>query len=295
VNAADIARSLGGAHLCGQWWRCRCPVHKSRSPTLALRDGDRALLVKCFAGCTAEDILAELRRLGITDDRSRDHAASVPTVMAGEDAGRIDMARRTWDAARDARRSPVVRYLAGRGITLPPPAALRWAPLCAHPTGVCLPAMVAAIRDLSGRGVGVHRTYLRPDGSGKADVEPTKAMLGKATGCAVRLAEASGTLLVGEGIETSLSAMPATGMPAWAALSTSGMAGLVLPPAVREVVIVADHDSNSAGERAARAAAERWLAEGRRVRIAMPPVPGTDFNDVLLGVANAPVAGGRDV
>ena len=28
--------------------------------------------------------------------------------------------------------------------------------------------------------------------------------------------------------------------------------------------------------------AERWLAEGRRVRIALPPDPGTDWNDVLL-------------
>ena len=28
-------------------------------------------------------------------------------------------------------------------------------------------------------------------------------------------------------------------------------------------------------------AAERFLREGRRVRIATPPVPGTDFNDVL--------------
>jgi putative DNA primase/helicase len=39
---------------------------------------------------------------------------------------------------------------------------------------------------------------------------------------------------------------------------------------------------NGVGERAARTAAQRWLAEGRHVRIAMPPVPGFDWNDVLL-------------
>jgi hypothetical protein len=33
--------------------------------------------------------------------------------------------------------------------------------------------------------------------------------------------------------------------------------------------------------------AERWLAEGRRVRLAMPPEPGSDFNDVLVGHAYA--------
>ena len=33
---------------------------------------------------------------------------------------------------------------------------------------------------------------------------------------------------------------------------------------------------------AAQKAAPRWLAEGRRVRIAIPPEPGSDFNDLLL-------------
>ena len=33
--------------------------------------------------------------------------------------------------------------------------------------------------------------------------------------------------------------------------------------------------------RAAHDAATRWLAEGRRVRVAIPPESGADFNDVL--------------
>ena len=36
------------------------------------------------------------------------------------------------------------------------------------------------------------------------------------------------------------------------------------------------------GARAADAAARRWLAEGRRVRVATPDLPGQDFNDLLL-------------
>ena len=83
--------------------------------------------------------------------------------------------------------------------------------------------------------------------------------------------------------------MQAAALPGWAALSTSGIVGLALPPIVREVIILADHDANGAGERAARAAAARWLAEGRRVRIALPPEPDSDFNDVLLGHAPAEV------
>jgi hypothetical protein len=89
--------------------------------------------------------------------------------------------------------------------------------------------------------------------------------------------------MVGEGIETSATAMLVAGMPAWAALSTSGLVSLVLPPIVEQVVILADHDASGAGERAAHKAAQRWLAEGRTVRIAMPPQPDTDFNDILIG------------
>jgi hypothetical protein len=44
MTAAEIATVLGLAHRSGRWWRCRCPVHGSRGATLALRDGDRALV-----------------------------------------------------------------------------------------------------------------------------------------------------------------------------------------------------------------------------------------------------------
>jgi DNA primase len=75
-------------------------------------------------------------------------------------------------------------------------------------------------------------------------------------------------------------------MPAWAALSASGIRNLILPPEAIDVVICADHDGT--GEGAARNAAQRWLTEGRRVRIAIPPAQDTDFNDVLRNGAASP-------
>ena len=102
-------------------------------------------------------------------------------------------------------------------------------------------------------------------------------------------------LMIGEGIETCLAAMQATGQPTWAALSTSGITTLMLPPTVRTIIILADHDRSGAGERAARTAAARWLAEGRRVKLAMPPEPGSDFNDVLLGRSTAQTMEAPDV
>jgi putative DNA primase/helicase len=292
--AADIAGALGAAHRSGAWWRCRCPVHGSRSATLALRDGDRVLIAVCHAGCSRAEILAELRRRGLLDDGLEDRPPPTPVPRDG-DARRVEIARRIWREARDARATPVARYLAGRGLTLPVPLTLRYAPASrGGPDGTSGPAMVARIDSPDGELIGVHRTWLARDTAGiwrRRD----RRMLGRAAGGAARLAAPAGeTLLVGEGIETCLAAMQATALPAWAALSTEGLKALILPAAARHVVILADHDRSGAGERAARAAAARWMAERRRVRIALPPEPGTDFADVLLGRAYAAIGDAGD-
>jgi putative DNA primase/helicase len=95
----------------------------------------------------------------------------------------------------------------------------------------------------------------------------------------VRLATPDQVLMVGECIETCFAAMQATGHPAWAALSTSGLRTLDLPDSVREVIVLADGDDP--GEAAAREAALLWSRGGRRVRVARP-LRGMDFNDMLL-------------
>jgi putative DNA primase/helicase len=111
---------------------------------------------------------------------------------------------------------------------------------------------------------------------------PLQMMFGPCRGGAVRLADPSDVLMVGEGIETCLAAMLATGYPAWAALSTSGLRGLDLPKDVRDLIVLADGDE--AGDAAAEDCALRWKCQGRRVRIARPP-RGMDFNEMLTGRA----------
>jgi len=130
--------------------------------------------------------------------------------------------------------------------------------------------------------VAIHRTFLCHDGSGKSPVVSPKMMVGPCRGGAVRFGGTSESILIGEGIETCLSVMQATGRPTWAALSTSGLRSLDLPAKVHEVVVLADGDD--AGEDAAVYAALRWRRQGRRVRVARPP-RGLDFNDMLLGRA----------
>ena len=96
--------------------------------------------------------------------------------------------------------------------------------------------------------------------------------------------------MVGEGIETCLAAMQATGKPAWAALSTSGLRSLDLPRAIAKVIVLADGDEP--GEAAAQHCARRWQREGRSVRIARAP-SGMDFNDLLKARNPALTEGGQ--
>jgi hypothetical protein len=130
--AAACAAALGKARREGHNWRCICPLHGGQSLTVA--DGRNGrLLVRCWAGCEARDILAELRRMGLNAGRCDGaRAAPMPVRAAGRDdtARRSALARRLWDTAQDARGSPVTDYLARRGIIIPPPPSLRWEPRC---------------------------------------------------------------------------------------------------------------------------------------------------------------------
>jgi putative DNA primase/helicase len=274
--------------------------------SLVLRDGDAGrLLVTCWGGCDRHDVLAELRRLGLLDliDLRPLGAPVLSRQFEPEDerdARRIARASATWDAALPALGSPVVRYFASRGITVTPPATLRWSPRSWH--GKLrreLPAMIALVEHVERGIVGIHRTYLGPDGSGKADLPKNlqKRALGPIGGGAVRLGMPlpGEWLCVAEGIETTFAVMTACAIPGWAALSAGGIRALILPPEATHVIVCADHDTHGVGQRAAHDASSRWLTEGRRVRIAMPPQPETDFNDLLCADATATTAEERHV
>ena len=131
-----------------------------------------------------------------------------------------------------------------------------------------------------GDGFAVHRTYLRPDGRRKANLDPDKAMLGAVSGGAVRLTNEPDGLVVAEGIETALSlacgllSAPTT---IWAALSTSGMQSLRLPASPGKLAIAPDGDPS--GKSAAHSLAERATALGWQVSLlpAQMAATGTTF------------------
>jgi hypothetical protein len=287
MSAEGLARALGG-RKAGVVWMARCPAHDDREPSLAITDArDGKVLVRCHAGCDQRDVIAALRARGIwtADERrpirfSRKPDPAPPPKMDGAAIKRTEAALRLWRGTQSPAGTPVETYLRSRGLTIPIPSSIRFHPGLKHPSSGVWPAMVALVtHGADGRPIGIHRTFLARDGNGKAPIEPAKMMLGPCRGGAVQLGEVGDVLMVGEGIETCLAAMQASGRPAWAALSTSGLRALDLPREVRDVIVLADGDDP--GEAAARDCALRWKREGRRVRIARPP-QGTDFNDLLL-------------
>jgi putative DNA primase/helicase len=234
-------------------------------------------------------VIAALRSRGLwTDRRSgfttlRTAAPTIERPLDQTDATRTEAALTIWRASLPTKGTPVETYLNSRGLRLPPSPVLRFHTGLRHPSGGRWPAMVALVtRGRDGTPVAIHRTFLAVDGAGKASVDKPKMMLGPCRGGAVCVSEPTDVLMVGEGIETCLAAMQATGNPAWAALSTSGQRSLDLPTDVRNVIVLADGDDG--GEAAARDCALRWKREGRHVRIARPP-QGMDFNDMLTGCA----------
>ncbi len=198
--------------------------------------------------------------------------------------GSAKSAQRLIAISQPIRRTLVETYLGNRGIRAVYDAgALRFHPRCYYrpdnssPTEA-RPAMIATVTDLSGAITGVHRTWLAPDGFGKAPVDTPRRAMGKLLGHAVRFGTVNNVLAVGEGIETMLSlrvALP--GMPMAAALSANHLAAFLFPPTLRRLYIARDNDA--AGDMAFAALAERAKEAGIEV-FALSPQMG-DFNDDL--------------
>jgi putative DNA primase/helicase len=89
-----------------------------------------------------------------------------------------------------------------------------------------------------------------------------------------------GGLFVAEGLETALAAASIGLRPMWSAGSAAIMSKFPVLGGVECLTVLADHDLNGAGERAARELAARWIEAGKSVRLWVPTSPG-DFNDAL--------------
>lgn len=201
---------------------------------------------------------------------------------------RRDILRDTYRATQVIKPGDLAhRYLESRGVEeLIYPDALRFAPKLRDGDGGIRPAMVAMVGvPGSNKFASMHRTFLKPDGTAKAEMaSPRKMMAGELPeGACVMLSEyTGGPLGIAEGIETAMSASALYEMPVWAAINSSLLAKWTPPEGCTEVVIFGDNDRKFGGQAAAYGLGHRLAVRGIEASVQLPEQPGEDFNDIHM-------------
>jgi len=190
------------------------------------------------------------------------------------------------------------QYLERRGCALPPwprETHLRWhRDLLDRASGYRGPCLVGLVIDVeTAEPINLHRTWLAPDGAGKAAIaKPRRILKGHRSRGVVRLwpdPEVALGLVVGEGIETCLAAARAGLAPVWSTLTAGGLAALPVLPGLEGLTVLVDHDradkrGKRAGIEAARALVARYVAAGfdprRDLQVIYPPSEGADAADL---------------
>lgn len=181
----------------------------------------------------------------------------------------------------------VCKYLAGRGLALPP-SGLATATLDYFEKGERGPqgsysTMVAVLRGHDGKAQTLHITYLQS--GGKAPVRAPRKLVsgGFEQGSAIRLFPVAEHLGVAEGIETALSAAKLFDLPTWALVNDRNLRRFRAPEGVKRVSVFGDKDDNYAGQAAAYGLANDLERAGIACDVFLPTQTGKcDFNDVLM-------------
>jgi putative DNA primase/helicase len=301
TDMIERGRKHGPCQLCGGKDRARC--HNDFEDTGGIfcnqcRGGADGFAVLMWAnGWTFPEALEAVKSyLGLGNGQIpiarpvSPKTKQIPAKNWDDDLRRMEA---VWGkATQDSGR--IAEYLEYRGLLISVPDTLRLHPnLYYYEQGRTdsYPCMIAEII-LDGQRVGLHRTWLDPDESGKAPCsQPRKAWkcVESTTGGAIRLypVEEGKPLAIAEGIETSLAVRQLTGLPTWSAINSTMMAKVLLPENIQSVIICADKDKSGAGEKAAEKLAERLINEGRKVKISYPPIQisenskGADWVDYL--------------
>ena len=270
-------RLTGGDHgkgAAGKWTDAATGEHGDLLDLIGLNQGHDRLA----------DSLDEARRFLSLPRPSP--VTTMPDLPAPR--GSPGASRRLFAGSKPIRGTIAEHYLRGRHIFAAGHCtALRFHPRCWYTPseddalGIndAYPAMIAAVTNLSGTITGVHRTWLEPDGCGKAPVACPRRAMGHLLGHGVRLGPAAPVMVAGEGIETILSLREAAPtLPMIAGLSGAHLAAIAFPPMLRRLYVARDNDP--AGSQALATLAERAEAAG----IALVPLEPRfdDFNTDLM-------------
>ena len=277
-RADSIVRQLGGKWQ-GDFAMCRCPAHSDGKASLSVRVGERAVLFHCFAGCTADKIMAALRSGKIL--APADHNPGQRQDSKG-DLNKLAVA--VWRHAQPFAGTLADRYLREARSIVPSGINARFDPRCQCGAGAnkaFAPALIVPIEEDAGV-VAIHWTFLRPDGRGKAAMDEPKRMLGN-PGCgAVRWGGVplDGILRLAEGVEDAASVMNllGDGVFVWPVLGIERYQAVAIPESIHTVVIYSQHGREAAG--AIARATPHLTANGRQLVSKLPPHAG-DWNDLL--------------
>lgn len=244
-EAVDIVASLRG-NWHGSYALCRCPAHSDNTPSLSIRQGNKGILVHCFAGCDPENILRAIGRL------SPPRGAPIPDFAPSHGSAN---ARRIWDDAREISGTLAELYLRRRNLPVDLPD-IRFHPRCPFrpkPHTRFLPALIVAVRQ--GQQItAIQRIFLNPE----THWHTGKYMLGRPGMGAWRQKLTGTTLAIAEGFEDAAAFTKQQKTPCWASLGAERLPLLALPDFIETLVIA--EDDNSSG----RAGALRALHAYRR-------------------------------
>jgi len=152
----DIVAALKG-RWHGSYAMCVCPAHADRTPSLSVRQGERGILVHCFAGCRSEDVL---RAIGRTKPILNSPSPSY------RPEGTAPNVRRIWDQATEIRGTLGEVYLRSRRLPIDLPD-LRFHPRCPFgrkPKTTFRPAILVGVRT-GHRMTAIQRIRLTNDGT----------------------------------------------------------------------------------------------------------------------------------
>ena len=204
MSIQHAAHVLGGDVANRTTVLCPGPGHSPLDRSLSITfdaDAPDGFLANSFAGDDWQLCRDHVRdALGIVFTGTKRPRSFVPRKIEPEPAAvrKTEYAATLWQEARPIGGTPVETYLHQRGIIIPAVAltgaALRFHSACPFKLDsgevARLPAMLGAMTGiLTGKFQGVHRTALKPDGSGKADVcglSDPKKMLGSSQQACVR-------------------------------------------------------------------------------------------------------------
>ena len=293
-------RRHGPCPLCGGKDRARC--HNDFQETGGIicnqcSGGADGLAVLMWANSWTfpEALKAVASYLGLTDSTFPALAQHIPKRQPLNDWKRERRElMKIWEVATP-NHPRLKEYLEYRGLEIDIPDTLRLHPLLEYwidgKSYGKLPCMVTQIlRD--DEVVGIHRTFLSPDGPGKAPVPKpklSKKCNDSMTGGCIRLfeVEEDKPLVLCEGIETGLAIHNCLGWPVWPCVSRTLLEKVQMPDSVKSVIIGADKDRSGDGQASAETLAWRLVDEGREVKISLPPMKipegssGVDWLDCL--------------